>query len=791
MNKKIWLSLVIIGTVMVLIIATNYISRRSLLETSQKFGDVLVQSYADNEITLLRECEVFLELCEKNIDKYDPEKLQFQLDMAENLLGTGGVSIYLVDDEPQRPDGDGTNRMPIITLSKALSVGKTIAIDIDFEKLRDKRILPGLPKPDSYFLVDDSGRLLYYITEKDADYNSYQKFIDGIWPGIIDGSLNGYDEHIQELDNVNRNIYYVRQDNGWTSIITIPHMRITNGIMFSMIISAGFLVIGIIIIFVLLIRDFKNEARQHIYEKAIKSMARSHREIYYLDFKKKTCQQVFPFSKNERNRMDYATAIKQHFMNGTIVDENVAEIKNFLDADNLKKAFKTHNYVEMKYKRRSETGAIEWCLTSITVADKKNDEAVSATLAIKSIQDVVEKEEQQKEALKLAAQNALAANQAKSEFLSKMSHDIRTPMNAIMGMISIAMMESDNAEKVKTALETISESGAHLVHLINEVLDMSKIESGKIALANNPFNLANTFERLENVFMSELQRKNLTYITDIGCVAEDYVVGDEQKLMQIMVNILGNAVKYTEEGGTIKVSARKHQTQANGLTCYEFSIEDNGVGMDVSFIDHIFEPFEREESANNREIEGTGLGMPIAYSLAKIMGGDISVQSVLHEGTTVIVSVYLKTEDKIEIPNENLFGQLMDFKTLNFAGKRAMIVDDNVVNAQVGKEFLAAVGIEVASCEDGAAAVSILRNSQPYEYDIVFMDIHMPKMDGYEACGLIRLSDRVDLQQLPIIAMTADAFSSDVKKALDSGMNGHLAKPIQIAQLKQILLKWL
>jgi signal transduction histidine kinase/ActR/RegA family two-component response regulator len=428
---------------------------------------------------------------------------------------------------------------------------------------------------------------------------------------------------------------------------------------------------------------------------------------------------------------------------------------------------------------------------TITAVDRKNSKPVSATLVIRSIENVLREEENQRELLIVAVQRAEAASRAKSDFLSNMSHDIRTPMNAIMGMTAIAEMHIDDKGRVLDALQKITVSGKHLLGLINSVLDMSKIESGTISLQEDPFDLSVTVDGLLSIFHSQIEAKKQKLETDISQITHRKVVGDEQRLQQILINILGNAVKFTPDGGSIFLTVCEKESQVKDRGYYEFIIEDTGIGMEQKFIDKIFEPFTRAADSRTTKIEGSGLGMSIAVNVARMMGGDIQVESELGKGSKFTVNVYLQiNNDQNEIPNQAGTG-LEESSDLDCHGKRALLVDDNELNLEVAEELLEMLGMTVEKANNGRNAVQAVSERPTGYYDLVFMDVQMPIMNGYEATMAIRSMDRKDLKELPIIAMTADAFADDVRKAEEAGMNGHIAKPVDILKLKKIIKKWI
>ncbi len=524
--------------------------------------------------------------------------------------------------------------------------------------------------------------------------------------------------------------------------------------------------------------------------------------------------------------------------------------------------------------------------------------------------------------LQEAYETANRASNAKTEFLSKMSHDIRTPMNAILGMIAVAEMHIDEKERVLDSLHKITVSGKHLLGLINEILDMSKIESGKVSLTEDCFNLSDMIKNLFTVFHSQMAAKNLEYAVSIAHLEHENVLGDEQRLQQIFMNIMGNAIKFTPEGGKISVSIAEKESEVSGSGCYEFVFTDTGIGMEQEYVDKIFEPFSRAKDSRIDKIEGTGLGMSIAVNIARMMNGDIKVESTPGKGSKFSVSVYLKLDDikpedieafaklpilvvdddedacasacemldslsmkaeyvmsgeraverVLEAKDEEAFAvvildwkmpgkdgletakeirqkaagdvpivilsaydwsdikqealaagvnafiekplfksrlthvlkhvlglakekrqgsKLETFQEQDFSGRRVLLVEDNELNIEVASELLDVVGIQVETALNGKEAVERVQNAPSDYYDMIFMDIQMPLMNGYEAATAIRALGRSDLSSVPIIAMTADAFEDDIKRCHAAGMNGHISKPVDIANLERVLREWI
>ena len=407
----------------------------------------------------------------------------------------------------------------------------------------------------------------------------------------------------------------------------------------------------------------------------------------------------------------------------------------------------------------------------------------------KDVDEDVRKEQEIQQVLRDAIDSANASSKAKSDFLSSMSHDIRTPMNGIIGMTAIATAHLDDRERVEDCLKKISEASSHLLSLINEVLDMNKIESGKVELNEENFNLSELVNTLLAMTKAQLESHRHTLKLDVADVVHENVIGDSHRIQQVFVNLMSNAIKYTPDGGTISLSVAERPTNAHGVACYEFVFEDNGIGMTEEFQKHLFEPFTRANDKKTAAIQGTGLGMTITQSLVRMMGGDIQVKSKPGEGSRFAVTIYLKFLD-VQNAEARKEDPLKNLEDLKFEGKRILLVEDHPVNAEIAKNVLQMTGLEVEWVVDGEAAVERMAGSNEGEFDLVFMDIQMPNMDGYQATAAIRAMTTY-ARRIPIVAMTANAFADDIRKAKEVGMNGHISKPLDFKELAKILQKWI
>lgn len=412
-------------------------------------------------------------------------------------------------------------------------------------------------------------------------------------------------------------------------------------------------------------------------------------------------------------------------------------------------------------------------------------------VTMRDIHERTMQEEANKQIISDAYQLALQANQAKSEFFSKMSHDIRTPMNAIMGLAALAEHCADK-KQVDDYLKKIVVSGKHMLELLNEVLDMSKIESGKTELTLESFALKEKVEAAVDIIKPSVEEKRHQLVVEMASLENIVVLGDALRIQQILLNLLSNAVKYTPDGGVIKLTVLV-KPLPHDLAVFDFIVEDNGIGMEKSFIERIFEPFIRAEDSRVSKIQGTGLGMTISLNLAKLMNGSIDVESCIGKGSKITASVCLKMQqwNDITVAGEQSVGDLENIADIDYSGKRVLVVEDNAINLEIALEFLKLVGLTCEAAADGVEALEKFLASPEGYYDLIFMDIQMPVMNGYEAAKAIRAAARNDAARIPIIAITANAFSEDVKMALAAGMNAHIAKPFELKLLKKTIRQWL
>ena len=416
--------------------------------------------------------------------------------------------------------------------------------------------------------------------------------------------------------------------------------------------------------------------------------------------------------------------------------------------------------------------------------EKRNNELHLQTM--KEMEVVNQKLKKAKNVATEALQTAENANKAKTDFLSNMSHDIRTPMNAIIGVTSLIRHDAGNKAKVIEYADKIDISSQHLLGIINDVLDMSKIEAGKTVFKYSDFSILDFVQELDTMFHSQIYEKKQTLTIIKENIQHEWVNGDQVHLMQIFSNLLSNAIKYTQEGGKIQLLVEECETKSSVYAKYRFLVSDNGLGISADFKEIIFDPFTRAENSVTNKIQGTGLGMAIAKNLVEAMGGTIDVESELGQGSCFEVLIDLRiAEDRFVSSAEQVEKDEPAGNVLK--GMRFLCAEDNELNAEILMELLKIEGAECTICENGKRVLEAFEQSAPGDYDMILMDVQMPVMNGYEATKAIRRSSHELAKTIPIIAMTANAFSEDIQHSLAAGMNAHVSKPVEMKVLEKTI----
>ena len=399
------------------------------------------------------------------------------------------------------------------------------------------------------------------------------------------------------------------------------------------------------------------------------------------------------------------------------------------------------------------------------------------------IQKLVQEKHEASEREKI---RAVEGSLAKSQFLFNMSHDIRTPMNAIIGYTNLAIKEADTPE-LRDYLAKVNSSSQQLLTLINDILEMSRIESGKIELEFAPEDLSAIFDNMYDLFSEQMKQKNIDFSVHTGQVKNRYIWCDKKNLNRVLLNVISNALKFTPEGGTISASIYETGSADSGYGSYELRIQDTGIGMSREFVEKMFNAFERERTSTASGVEGTGLGLAITKGIVDMMGGTIEVLTSPGSGTEFIIRLKFRLADEKVFSEASGETEEPADREMDFSGLKALLVEDNLINLEIANMILTQMGFSVDTAENGQVAVEKVESAPPGTYDVILMDIQMPVMDGYEATRAIRSLKQRERAEIPIVAMTANAFAEDVRAAEEAGMQGHIAKPVDIAVMVRTL----
>lgn len=482
---------------------------------------------------------------------------------------------------------------------------------------------------------------------------------------------------------------------------------------------------------------------------------------------------------------NYDEAVKFYIENYVETEDKVRLLKSVSSAEVIKQ-LETKTLYTVNYFRRKDDGTMDYHQIAFINADSV-DGTKQFVFGFRDIDSIIKEEQAIKQQLRDAKLSAEEANQAKTAFLSNMSHDIRTPMNAIVGFATLMKKHTDNPEVISDCLDKIKSSSEYLLTIVNNVLDMARIESGNIELNEEFMDLCDPNQNPLGVFDEQIKSKKIKFSGKQDFIHR-YAFVDSTKVHQITVNLVSNAIKYTPEGGSVSADMWEIPSDKEGYGRYVLEVADTGIGMSPEFKDHVFDTFAREKNTTESKIIGTGLGMSIVKKLVDLMGGTIEVWSEQGKGTkfTVIMDHRI-----VENPEEYL-AKLEASSTPSFIslkGKRILIAEDNELNAEIAVDLLTDEGIEVEIAQDGYECIDMLTKADPGYYDFILMDVQMPNLNGYETTKAIREMDDQEKSQIPIIALTANAFLRDRRQAIESGMNGHVAKPIDVNKLLEELSK--
>ena len=801
--------------------------RAKLLQNTQDLGMSLAESYAAEEELHVATFSNFLELGTQYVEELSGSgagaaELQAWLHsyfakitaiVGENVMdpyavidgaivaanpweGNDGYDYQGTDWYRQALEADGEviftdAYIDVITGSPVIAAARkfegsddVLAMDIFPRNFHERAESKSLPEDGSLYLCDSKGTLLYSSTKWDASDEELQYFTDELFKGIQDGSLLAYDASFRDPDGVQRGAYYYEMSNGWTVILTIPFQTVLMGERnLPVMTMVGISALVIVAMLVMVIRDLVNSRRIRQADTTIHILSDSFYAIYRVNYKTGVYEAI-------KTSPDVADALSktgdyQRLLStvGTLVDpETFQEFSLAFSLESIRQrvAAKIPDYGG-DYQRRFGD-VYKWVnIRTLYDGSRAPDEVI---LCFREVDLEKRLQLQHMNILQEALETAKKSTKAKNVFFSNMSHDMRTPLNAIIGLSELAQRDRDDREKVDGYMRKIAFSGKQMLSLVNDILELSRLESGRHTLDCRPFNLRQCVEDLTAVFQDMARKDDRDFSVKME-LTDAVVEGDPYKLGQILNNLLSNAFKYSESGDRVELTVKQFDFQQHSK--YQFTVEDTGIGMSEQFLEHIFDPYARETRFASQSITGTGLGMPIVKSLVQQMSGEITVESTLGEGSRFTVTLPMEVVRGAE--PEEARPEAGAEAPVDLTGKRVLLAEDNELNMEIAVEILTMNGMEVVQAANGAEAVAAFQKSPPYSIHAILMDMQMPEMDGCQAAQAIRAMDRPDAAGVPIIAVTANAFAEDIAKTTEAGMDGHISKPIDFTVLNRTLAR--
>ena len=801
--------------------------RAKLLQNTQDLGMSLAESYAAEEELHVATFSNFLELGTQYVEELSGSgagaaELQAWLHsyfakitaiVGENVMdpyavidgaivaanpweGNDGYDYQGTDWYRQALEADGEviftdayidviTGSPVITAARKFEGSDDVlAMDIFPRNFHERAESKSLPEDGSLYLCDSKGTLLYSSTKWDASDEELQYFTDELFKGIQDGSLLAYDASFRDPDGVQRGAYYYEMSNGWTVILTIPFQTVLMGERnLPVMTMVGISALVIVAMLVMVIRDLVNSRRIRQADTTIHILSDSFYAIYRVNYKTGVYEAI-------KTSPDVADALSktgdyQRLLStvGTLVDpETFQEFSLAFSLESIRQrvAAKIPDYGG-DYQRRFGD-VYKWVnIRTLYDGSRAPDEVI---LCFREVDLEKRLQLQHMNILQEALETAKKSTKAKNVFFSNMSHDMRTPLNAIIGLSELAQRDRDDREKVDGYMRKIAFSGKQMLSLVNDILELCRLESVRHTLDCRPFNLRQCVEDLTAVFQDMARKDDRDFSVKME-LTDAVVEGDPYKLGQILNNLLSNAFKYSESGDRVELTVKQFDFQQHSK--YQFTVEDTGIGMSEQFLEHIFDPYARETRFASQSITGTGLGMPIVKSLVQQMSGEIAVESALGEGSRFTVTLPMEVVRGAE--PEEARPEAGAEAPVDLTGKRVLLAEDNELNREIAVEILAMNGMEVVQAGNGAEAVEAFQKSPLYSIHAILMDMQMPVMDGCTAARAIRALDRPDAAGVPIIAATANAFAEDIAKTTEAGMNGHISKPIDFAVLNRTLAR--
>lgn len=733
-------------------------------ETSENTGKIDIYAAIDGKVVGANEME---------IDRYIvPSHRSWYFDALEKNGEIAYTDAY----------ADIRTGKEVVTLSKLIGdSGKNIAcIDIFIEDLKHAQDVDKLPQGSSYYLADSHGSLLYYYCQNE-DKQQVQEYFTSLFKDIKAGKHNDKLSYVNDITGEKSGVYFHRMDSGWYTVITIPYSTLMqNGYKARVVFEISAIVFAAVII-AFAVQGFFSDKKTRLYDEIVKVLGNSYFALYTVNLENGKYQML--------KGSDYARAnIPQsgHYeeLMGVVQDvitvQEWQEYKTSFSLQNMRKLVKNRVRDFGGDFKRKFNGEYVW--THIQMLYDESLQPDNVVLCFKDVNEAKEQDLMRLEFMKKSMETVESLSKSKNMFFSKMSHDMRTPLNGIIGLAKLSLEKHFHEPAMAQTMEKIIALGNQLLALINDVLDISKIESEGMEFKTESFFIKPSLEKMLEIFSIQAEKENKDFYISLN-IEDRCIEADWGKIQQVLNNLLSNAFKFVKAGGKVEFSVKEILDINSKYIRYLFTVKDNGCGMSEEFLQRLYIPFEREIQFGGTDVSGTGLGMAIVYEIVKKMDGTINVESTLGQGSKFDVMIPCKTAKEKTAPTAT---EHMGENISHLKGKRVLVAEDNEINMEIVCEFLKMIEMQATKAYNGREATDIFENSPENYFDIILMDMQMPVMDGCESTKAIRKMHRKDAD-IPIIAVTANAFSEDITQTQKAGMNAHISKPIDFDVLKETM----
>ena len=666
---------------------------------------------------------------------------------------------------------------PVITAAQSFLNGRGVAaFDILPERLRFDTV--ELAEGESFFLCDQTGAIIYQDTDLDFSQEELRAYLADLVGQAQSGTLEA-NPILRDTEGKRRGVYYTQMDNGWYSILTVPYREILGGlqrVLWPLLLMFG---ISFAAMTVFALREQRQESKTRRANETARVLGNTYYALYRVDFERETYEMI-KGSSYVRERIPksgpYADLLRTA---GEVIEADAyRDFTESFSCDNIRELVRNRDrdFGGEFLRRFGEEN--RWVSVRVLFDETLAPEEV--VLCFREVEAEKQRQMKERQLLEETLQMTRQDEKAKQSFFSSMSHDMRTPLNAILGSCELAQRHLGNPAKLSGYLDKIGSSGKYLLGLINDILEMARMEHGQVSLDYQRFDLRACVEECLSTFRIQAERENKKLLERFN-VQSAAVLGDDFRIQQVLNNLLSNAFKFTPEQGEISLSVE--QLDEGEYTHYKFVVTDTGIGMSPDFLKRVFEPYAREMRFSNRQASGTGLGMSITKNLVTQMGGEIRVESTPGSGSAFTVILPLAPAGEVLEERETTAAR----ELFSLKGRQILLAEDNDINMEIATEMLESTGAFVTQAWNGQEAVELFQQSQSFCFDAVLLDMQMPVMDGCEAARAIRSMDRPDAASVPLVAVTANAFSEDMAATAEAGMDAHISKPLDYAVMLQTL----